>query len=404
MRSRSCVALTYLLFLASIANPPTAVAIDIPIFVNGFEDPAPCSGPLCDLGFCSSEGASCTLDADCCSLNCDGGICGAAAGACKVQGASCGSDGDCCSLACATTCGASGGDCGPIGESCSTGNSCCSGFCAGSDGAGCASGGIGCRCAPALECRAQGELCAADADCCNSYCDRPGDATVGLCTKNVATCETAGEPCSPTGSNGSCCSGQCVDASGIGAGTCGRLGGCLPASEICANGLECCSGSCEQSATTDDGRPIMRCAASVTCLLPGDTCALGGVINCCPPGGGDIGCTTSSSGASRCVGGTAGCVLPGAACTDTSECCTETYANVQCQAGSGGSDVCCLSAGQSCALGDVCCSGVCAPNAEGQLVCAAGCLAAAASCTTNADCCSGSCRDQGEEGLRCAAE
>ena len=238
-------------------------------------------------------------------------------------------------------------------------------------------------------CRAQGAQCSADAECCNSYCDRPGGAATGQCA-SLGGCATTGEPCVGLGENGSCCSTQCVASGSGGAASCGRLGGCMPAGEVCTTGLECCSGSCAPSGTTLDGRPILRCAAEASCQLPGSVC-IAGSSNCCPSGGGDFGCVTAATGARRCVGGAPGCVLPGAACSATEECCTESFPNVQCQAGVGGTNVCCVPQGQACAFGDNCCSGVCAPGPGGNLVCAAGCLAPGAACTTTSDCCGGSC-------------
>jgi hypothetical protein len=94
-------------------------------------------------------------------------------------------------------------------------------------------------------------------------------------------------------------------------------------------------------------------------------------------------------------------VLPGDACTDTLECCAETFANVQCQPGPGGTGVCCLSSGESCGFGDTCCSGVCAPDNAGNLVCAPDCVGSGAACTTSADCCDGCCRRSAAGGLAC---
>jgi hypothetical protein len=247
-------------------------------------------------------------------------------------------------------------------------------------------------------CTVQGGSCIDDLDCCNSYCDRPGGIPVGQCAE-IGLCAVSGEPCAPPGTNGSCCSLACVPAADGGA-RCERIGGCKPADEVCTGGAQCCSGSCVANGMTSDGRPILRCASGVGCLAAGETCTPGSA-NCCPAGGGDVGCELPFSGVDRCFGGTPGCVLPGDACADTLECCAETFANVQCQAGPGGNNVCCLGSGESCAFGDVCCSGLCAPNGAGNLVCAAGCVATGAACTTGADCCDGCCRRDGAGGLAC---
>ena len=238
-------------------------------------------------------------------------------------------------------------------------------------------------------CRAQGAQCSSDSECCNSYCDRPGGAITGQCA-TIGGCVTRDEPCGPTGENGSCCSSLCAPSGSGGAGSCARLGGCMPLGEVCTTGLECCSGSCVPGGTTLDGRSVLRCATDASCQLPGGVCVAGS-SNCCPSGGGDFGCVTASTGINRCVGGVPGCVLPGAACGSTKECCAESFPNIQCLPGTGGSNVCCLPPGQACAFGDNCCSGVCAPGPGGALVCAAACLAGGASCTTDTDCCGGSC-------------
>ena len=392
--SRHPAAVLVLAVASLAAAMPAGAGFDFAddlIFADGFE-----------LGLCADGGGSCTIDADCCSLNCEGGICGSAAGACGVKGDLCEEAGDCCSFNCATTCAGSTANCDPIGEACTGGNTCCSDYCANPVGEACDPGEAGCRCAQAFYCRAQGELCSDDLDCCNSYCDRPGGAIVGHCA-SVGSCLNAGEPCGNPGISGACCSNACVDTSGVGVATCEFLGGCLPISGICSRGSECCSGSCAANGTTADGRPIMRCTSDTSCLEAGEVCPPVSA-NCCPAGGGATGCEPAVSGVNRCFGGVPGCVLPGAACTDTSECCAETFPNIQCQPGPGANNVCCLANGQGCAFGEICCSGVCAPDGGGNLVCNPGCVTTGGSCTTSADCCTGCCQGNGAGGLACTTD
>jgi hypothetical protein len=390
-RPAAALVLAFALLAATGPAGAGAQPVDDLIFANGFE-----------LALCKHAG-SCTIDADCCTLNCEGGLCGSAAGACGVKGDACAEAGDCCSFNCATTCVGSTAGCDPIGEACTGGNTCCSDFCANPVGEACSLGDTGCRCAQAFYCRAKGELCSDDLDCCNSYCDRPGGAIAGHCA-SVGTCASVGEPCRSPGLSGACCSNACVVNSGVGIATCEFLGGCRPLNEICASGSDCCSGSCAASGTTADGRPIMRCTSDTSCLEAGELCFPAVSANCCPAGGGETGCETAVSGVNRCFGGAPGCVLPGDACTDTSECCAETFPNVQCQPGPGTNNVCCLANGQGCAFGENCCSGVCAPDGGGNLVCNPGCVATGGSCTTSADCCTGCCQHNGAGSLACTTE
>ncbi len=376
-----------------------------------------CAGSMClddgaggltcqAVGLCASDGDACSIDSECCSLNCPlGGPCGPASGACVVTGGDCTMDEDCCSFNCnGTTCDASAQNCDPIGEACTAGsNSCCSDFCADPSGEICDGADADCRCRLVTGCRPQGELCDADADCCNGYCDRPGGVTVGFCTTSLGSCEVVGEPCGNPGVNGACCSNACVD-NGSGVATCEFLGGCLPLNEVCATDGECCGGSCVQNGTTADGRPIMRCADTTSCLNPGEVCMTGASSNCCPAGGGDTGCETATSGVDRCFGGDPGCVIPSNGCTTVADCCTDLGAIV-CEPGPTGENICCLPDGESCAFGDTCCSGVCAPDSSGNLVCnPGGCVLTGNQCTTDSDCCEGCCMDDGTGTLTCTTE
>lgn len=165
--------------------------------------------------------------------------------------------------------------------------------------------------------------------------------------------------------------------------------------ELCRTDGECCSGSCEANGTTADGRVIMRCANATSCLPAGEVCGGSGASsNCCPNGGGDTGCEPTGGGFRRCFGGeNSTCTLPSHECTSTAECCLDPFPNVMCQPGRDGTNVCCLSQGEACAFGDVCCCGVCAPDAAGALVCCPPppCLPDGATCTMPSDCCAGTC-------------
>ena len=253
-------------------------------------------------------------------------------------------------------------------------------------------------------CRASGTTCSADTECCNNLCDRPNGAQIGQCAI-LGSCATADEPCTSVGASGDCCSNACLRNEASGPATCQHIGGCKPTNELCTFATECCSGSCAAAGTTNDGRTIRRCASGITCQPSGELCSLAGSIaNCCPPGGGATGCEEASIGLPRCLGGTAGCTLPGNACIDTSECCTESFPAIACQIARSGNQVCCLSAGQSCAFGDTCCSGVCAPGPGGALVCQSAPVATDGACTTSADCATGCCRKNPLGALTCTNE
>jgi len=86
----------------------------------------------------------------------------------------------------------------------------------------------------------------------------------------------------------------------------------------------------------------------------------------------------------------------------TAECCMETFPSIMCQPGRDGTNVCCLSDGEECAFGDVCCSGICTPDpADGVLRCGAMCIPDGRSCTTAADCCGCGCVSNGSGGQVC---
>jgi hypothetical protein len=55
----------------------------------------------------------------------------------------------------------------------------------------------------------------------------------------------------------------------------------------------------------------------------------------------------------------------------------------------------CLADGAACAFGEQCCSGLCAPDPTGALVCGVGCVADGQACTDSAACCGGLCNAQG---------
>ncbi len=289
-----------------------------------------------------------------------------------------------------------GAACGATGTSCAMATDCCSNSCVDTGGADCAGGG-GCMCAPRGACTPAGMACDRDSDCCNNLCSD------GTCAE-VGACSTQGEPCSTEGLSGSCCSTVCLD-NGDGP-RCQFLGGCRVQDDLCTSDAQCCSGACNVDGMTSDGREIRRCANVESCLPAGEVCGEGGASsNCCPNGGGDTGCEPTTTGFRRCLGGDGTCTLPGRPCMDTSECCMDAFPAIMCQPGPSGDNICCLDDGEECALGDVCCSGVCAPDpADGVLRCGAMCIPDGSACTTDADCCGCGCIDDGMGGQVCTSD
>jgi hypothetical protein len=168
----------------------------------------------------------------------------------------------------------------------------------------------------------------------------------------MAECQTVGEPC--TGFH-ECCTGLCADP-GTGVPVCQTISGCRPVGEVCLDAGNCCSGTCEAYQETG----IKRCEFGGGCLQPGELCWEGQPANCCPsgPGGGQDLCLETILGLQRCF--------------------TQGTENE------------CLPGDSACAFGGECCSGVCTPDAGGDLVCTS-CVPLQGACTADPDCCDGLC-------------
>lgn len=105
-----------------------------------------------------------------------------------------------------------------------------------------------------------------------------------------------------------------------------------------------------------------------------------------------MGCEPTGAGFSRCFGGGNNCVLAGDECTEGGDPCCSTPPGLVCTPGTPRGQICCLPDGEECAFGDLCCSGICAPSADGTLRCGSMCVPDGGACTTDADCCN-CCRD-----------
>lgn len=195
----------------------------------------------CSAG-CSSTGAACTNDNDCCIGSCADGVC---ATPCCGLGSACSSAADCCSGVCeGGVCCDPAVCCRPAGSTCTQGGQCCTGNCDG--GRCCVSLGSNFCCMP------YGTPCGADGCCPGNACYLgscarqimsvcyPGDTCAGgaICDPSHGTC------CFPDGAYVDDCVGCC--SSTCTAGTCGRV--CTPSGGSCSpSGPNHCCTSCDPS-------------------------------------------------------------------------------------------------------------------------------------------------------------
>jgi len=262
---------------------------------------------------------------------------------CIEVGQPCSDNAQCCYSRCEDgLCMGPTGMCSEVGVACAASAECCSGRCeAQSEDAQRV-------CVAALDtCHVGGESCLFDSDCCSGTC---GDD--GFCP-TMTRCQTAGEPC--TGFH-ECCSGTCADP-GTGTSVCQYVSGCRPIGEVCLSDDDCCGNICSPYGDTG----INRCIKPAGCMASGEVCWTGQAANCCPPGstGGMRLCEPTFLGVSRCF--TAG---------TTDECIPD---------------------GQPCTMADECCSELCLPDAEGNLICGPNCVPVQGACRADADCCEGLC-------------
>jgi hypothetical protein len=200
-----------------LCEPPTncaAPGAPCPAFgscCSGRCEPSVTAGPPVCASYCTPDNKACTKASDCCSLACNGGMCGG--GICGQSGSACQVDSDCCSDDCAP-----GGHCVVVvssdtclasGESCGDGGiSCCSGTC-NIDTKLCGAAGYG-------SCLPRNSPCSRDGfstGCCeNEYNGPPALTCMSVGTASIPTCQG----CSPDGqrcaADSDCCSKDCNDA------------------------------------------------------------------------------------------------------------------------------------------------------------------------------------------------
>jgi hypothetical protein len=291
---------------------------------------------------------------------------------------------DCCSLSCIAGECAEGPLCAVIGGDCTGNGDCCSNVCTADK---CESAGDGCV--------PLGEICTGtDSSCCSGncadidgtfrciltsvcrgegdLCDEDGDCCSGVCKDGH--CPTIAE-CQTVGEPCTgfheCCSGVCADP-GTGTMVCQYPSGCRSIGEVCLTEDDCCGGICNPVGDTG----LKRCEkpANPGCLPEGEVCggsAFGNSYNCCPsgPDGGSQLCLPTDIGITRCYG------------VGTSEAC--------------------LQDGEPCTFSDECCGGFCLPNQDGDLVCGSDCVPKDGVCTTHADCCDDMICEDGVDGPTC---
>lgn len=228
------------------------------------------------------------------------------------------------------------------------------------------------RCGPSGTCRVVGEICTEAADCCSFNCDIPEGETAGTCVKLPSTnaCNTVGETCQE---DAHCCSLYCRD-NGTGFMSCGYISGCRPAYELCRDDGDCCNAAVQASGVCDKqlaGSTVGRC------LNPGGDAPSGEI--CGDAAGNPVGSNTCA--------GSNGQGSANANCRSSGQ-----DLPFRCE----GPETMCFGAGTACAHGGECCSGICAPDASGNLVCdpEGSCRADGETCTADADCCGGVCDTQ----------
>ena len=222
--------------------------------------------PAPDASVCRENGVECGAPDDCCSRRCEAGLC-LASGACAAPETPCATRSGCCSgrcepfgegsgLVCLNYCVANGGACDKAQRCCSL--ACNGGVCGGD--AACKIVGDGCstdaeccsnkcdqnRCQndPSATCRPSGEGCEDDAGipCCSKVCS----ALTKRCDLGPGACREPGTPCVQ---DGDCCRGQCLESRGAFVCT----APCLANGAACNSGGDCCAGGCRGAPATCGG-------------------------------------------------------------------------------------------------------------------------------------------------------
>ncbi|HEY2747781.1 MAG TPA: hypothetical protein VGL86_24330 [Polyangia bacterium] len=387
---------------------------------------------VCALGACQAAGSSCANNGDCCTLNCTGGSCGSAQ--CVSDGQSCTAGGDaCCSTQCVSgSCKPLNSTCKTAGNTCGGNNDCCSGDCTGG------------TCAPPSTvsfCTQLGDVCFHDAECCTGVCTIASGATAGTCSSITTSCRVDGLTCD--GCTG-CCSSYCAPYGTSSVKVCQPASGCHVLGDLCIKTSDCCGGDAPSGlpgaglvkCTPDPDHPsIGTCSMANpnncpngeptcknTCQPEGDVCHYlgnGGCSsnsfpnNCCGATGNKGACQLDKLGVPRCYG-IAACVMMGGSCASSADCCNgepcvpDGTGHLHCGAMS-----CVPTSGACTTTADCCAGGLCsippgstmgscvAPTPSGDMMSA--CAFAGQACTTSLPCCANNGTCDGPTGTACAA-
>jgi hypothetical protein len=333
------------------------------VCVNTARDPLNC-------GACGSE---CLDDTECVD-----GACAAAQTACPQDQTRCGD-------ACVDTTSDSA-NCSACGLACPAGEECRGSLCVPiGGGGGCKTGFTPCgpTCADlqtnATNCGACGNACATGEGCVNGKCElatrvcvdpgescADGDCCIGFCNQDdLCECVSEGAECAQIGTGG-CCSGQPCNADGF-CGTCTLFGASCTADAECCSGSQYGAGLCCAGVCTD----VTNVGFACPCAQLGESCA---AVECCVGfcGQDDL-CDCASDGREcrsndECCNGVCNangfcgtCVLLGATCITTPDCCSGNYAV----------DCCFDSVELTTTCTDVTATGFC-PGETGDRTCAEG--------------------------------
>jgi hypothetical protein len=243
-------------------------------------------------GGCRDNGQRCQRHRECCSNQCEGGVCAPGLG-CQPDGSVCQQNSDCCGGNCfgqrcaakVTTC--SGQVCSPAGTGCCAGEGCCqppanqcnttggqAGLCCAPNCNGRECGPDGCgndgtcgSCLPGQTCSANGkcqgqpscktldQACTSAAECCST--DHTACAFNNVVLEQDVCCSTLGGACKQGGPSGDCC---VVNTSqGQDYAYCSPNGACGGTGAKCLFNEACLSGQC------CNANPIGTCSGSGGC-------------------------------------------------------------------------------------------------------------------------------------------
>jgi hypothetical protein len=368
-----------------------------------------CAKALGGDGICLDPGEACTTGIDCCTRACVGGTCWdkqcvpdsptrgdctqneeCCSGTCgddkkcvplptecgRTEGNPCDAPADCCSKQCNNGICANGSFCTQTGDICAADTECCGGVCTKAAGATYGACGVVAGGAGASSCNPNGTVCGAGGG--ESACDN------------------------------SCCSRACGPWGTTGTRVCQPASGCKPTHEMCTASGECCGSPPNPSGTgfqttcaIADGASYGRCTRQNQCDPPGAICKIAseacGVQNrCCDPAGApsnycqsnpDNCCKKDALGIPRCIVAIvdceAGAVPDGTACATSADCCGKPCVDNKC-------GVACVPKDGACTSNSDCCSGL--PCTDGK--CADkdptnNCTLYGQACTQAGECCSG---------------